>query len=122
MSMRIAIAVAAVSLLGATSAYAGKPVATGPVSVAAAETVQCAAVNISTKDLAEVVVSIYKANTPTPETGTTCTPLAPAGLCGVQSSLLTPGLRFCSVSVKGSTKSVRGRFCNLTTGQCAPLQ
>jgi len=122
MSIRIALFVVAASLVGVTSAHAGKPVVSGPVSVGVGETITCVAINVGTKDLSDIAVSVFRGETGPAEVGTTCATEVPTGVCGVQSELNVSGVRYCSVALSGSTKSIRARLCNLDTGDCSELR
>jgi hypothetical protein len=121
-AIRLVLFVFAVSLVGAGSAHAGKALTSGPVLFGFDDNLICAAVNVSGKEVADVVVSIFKGEAGTAESNTSCVTEAPTGICGVTFSANSPGYRYCAVTLSGSTKSLRARLCNEDTGECSELR
>lgn len=122
MNVRIVFFALAATLVSATGAHAGKALSSGPVLVNIGDTMTCAVVNVSGKDLSDIQVSIFKAETGPSETNTSCATEAATGICGVQTAVVSGGYRFCSVTLSGSTKALRGNLCNLDTGDCSDLR
>lgn len=108
------------ALLAATASTADAAgIAAGPLRVADLESYTCAVVNIGTKPVdVEVVVTINGGGG-----GATkkCAGLAPNGVCLAENDAGSSGYRFCTATAT-SKKSVRGTFCDVSTGICIPLQ
>ncbi|MCW5892075.1 MAG: hypothetical protein KIT14_16245 [bacterium] len=110
------------SLALGTTAHAAALLGSGPMGMVNGTTDSCLVANINPKDLAEVTVSIMKSGSSFPEVSTTCAPLAPNTHCGFQSNAVGGGVRFCTVTVKGSPKAIRGEFCDVTAGRCTSIR
>ncbi len=122
MNSRILGAAALAILSGTSTAYAGGRMASDPVVMSANDVQRCLVMNVSTKTLAEVTISVVKANAAVPEASVNCTDLAPFGQCGFQNNAPSPGARFCLVTVKGSSKALRASFCNDNVDVCASVR
>jgi hypothetical protein len=105
-----------------STAHAATILGAGPIGMANGNIDSCVVVNISPKALAEVTVSIMKSGSSVPEVDTTCAPLAPNTHCGFQSNAVGPAQRFCTVTVKGSPKAIRGEFCDVSAGRCISIR
>lgn len=105
-------------------ASAGTLVAASPLPVGGGDTYQCTLVNMGLKDIASVTASLAIPDDPAIGIfgSTTCAPLAPNSLCTASSSAVESGLRLCRALGKGNFKSLRGRFCNTTTGECVEMR
>lgn len=102
----------------ATSANAAS-LASGPLRVADLQTYGCSVVNVGTKPVdVEVVVTIDGGGSGATKT---CAGLVPNDICIAENDAGSFGYRFCTATVT-SKKSVRGTFCDVTTGICTPLQ
>ena len=119
--MRIISAVA-LSLAFGTAAQAGALLASDPSAMTPGTTDSCLVVNITAKPLTDVTVSIWKSGGTVPEVSQTYATVAPNSQAGFQSNALQGGIRFCTVTLKGSAKAIRGQFCNLTTNICSSLR
>lgn len=108
--------------LGAPVAQAAAFLGSGPMPMINGTTDSCLVANIGLKALAEVTVSIIKSGTSTPEVSTTCAPMAANTHCGFQTNAVGGGVRFCTVTVKGSPKAIRGEFCDVTAGRCTSIR
>lgn len=111
-------------VLVSTPAAAGTILASAAIPVSLDDDYKCTVVNAGTKELAAVTVVVSKAGAGF-GSGVTdeCMAVAGAAECTAATSAGSDGDRFCSVTlVGGSAKVVRGRFCNLSTGECADLR
>jgi hypothetical protein len=108
--------------LGATAAIAGTILASAPIPMTSGNIAQCLVANVGPKDLADVTVSVVRTGFPTPEVSVPCDALAPNGQCGFQSVVSGGGARFCVITLKGSTKALRGDFCDITIARCTPIR
>lgn len=105
-----------------TAAQAATILGSDPMGMTNGATDSCIVANISPKALAEVTVSIMKSGSSVPELSTTCAPLAPNTHCGFQSNAVGGGVRFCTVTLKGSAKAIRGQFCDVSVGRCTSIR
>lgn len=122
MYSRILGAIALAIVAGTSTAYAGGRMGSDPVMVLLNNVQRCLVMNISTKTLADVTVSMVKANAVVPEASTNCATLAPFGQCGFENNAPSSGARSCLVTLKGSSKALRGSFCNDNSGICASVR
>lgn len=106
----------------ASSAHAGRPITSGPVLVGIGEDLTCIAMNVGGKDISDIAVDVHRGETPGKESGTTCASETENGVCGVGYTANASGYRYCSLTMSGSTKSVRARLCNNDTGECSELR
>ena len=124
MSFRCSFLVAVLVLAaGPGTALAAAYVGSGPVLVGSGASYDCSVVNLSGADLPSVKVDITIAGATTGSGSTiTCAPLAPNARCTASNDAGFAEFRFCTATVSGNRKAVRGTFCDMSSGQCAPLQ
>lgn len=115
----IRILMGAALLAAVASRAEAASIGSGPLRVDDLETYTCAVVNIGTKPIdVEVEVTINGGGN-----GATkkCAGLAPDGVCVAENDAGSAGYRFCTATAS-SKKSVRGTFCDVSTGLCIPVQ
>jgi hypothetical protein len=119
MNEGIRLALAAALLAATASSAQAAAIASGPLRVADLQTYSCSVVNVGTKPVdVDVAVTIDGGGN-----GATkkCAGLVPNDVCIAENDAGSFGYRFCTATVS-SRKSVRGTFCDVTTGTCTPVQ
>lgn len=117
-TLRTVLVVAGLLAFGGGQALAGT-LSSGPLRVLVGASYSCAAVNVGSKDVSvEVKVTINNGGS---GVTTTCATLNPESVCAAENDAGGTNYRFCTITTK-SKRSIRGTFCNTTTGICIPVQ
>jgi hypothetical protein len=115
-----ATTVAVVGFCSAVAMAASAP-ASAPIMMNQGATYECRVVNTSDKSISSVIIdSVQNGGGVSASTG--CEPLPTGQVCVLSSSAASPGFRWCRLTVVGSSKPLRGTFCNTSTNACTPLQ
>lgn len=115
----IRLIVGAALLVATASSAQAAAIASGPLRIADLQTYSCSVVNVGTKPVdVAIVVTIDGGGGGATKT---CAALAPNDVCIAENDAGSFGYRFCTATAS-SRKSVRGTFCDVTTGICTPLQ
>jgi hypothetical protein len=121
MNIRTLVLASAFLALGIARADAALPFGSAPLFVADGDDYECTVVNLTDKEIASVTVRvILNSGSNTSGAVATCAPLAPHAVCKAVNSAASNNYRYCSG--EGSSKALRGNFCNLTSGECTPLR
>jgi hypothetical protein len=109
--------IASLLLLTATSAWAGAAsVVTGPVLIETGQGFSCVAVNVSSRNVEDVRLTVRDSSAST-EQEFECDQVLPLGMCGgVGVPAPTPDFVSCEVSSGQGPKSLRATLTNTETG------
>jgi hypothetical protein len=105
----------------ASGAAQAATISSAPLRIADSNNYSCAAVNVSTKDVAvEVNVSITGGAIGS-GASEACSPLSPTSVCVAENQAGSANFRYCTITTSNK-RAIRGTFCNTSTGICVPVE